>query len=84
MEAQEKPVVPPAKPKIIPIEKIQEIQKDTDQVIKISTEYLDNLVNMAAELIINKTQLSAYLDKLRAIGETLDMDKKRPERVFSK
>jgi len=32
---------------------------------------------MAAELIINKTQLSAYLDKLRAIGETLDKDKKR-------
>ena len=77
VEAPEKPVVPPAKPKIIPIEKIQEVQKDTDQVIKISTEYLDNLVNMAAELIINKTQLSAYLGKLRAIGETLDKDKKR-------
>ena len=77
VEAPEKPVVPPAKPKIIPVEKIQEVRKDTDQVIKISTEYLDNLVNMAAELVINKTQLSAYLDKLRAIGETLDNDKKR-------
>ncbi|MCK4559467.1 MAG: Hpt domain-containing protein [Calditrichia bacterium] len=77
VEAPEKPVVPPAKPKIIPVEKIQEDRKDTDQVIKISTEYLDNLVNMAAELVINKTQLSAYLDKLRAIGETLDNDKKR-------
>jgi chemotaxis protein histidine kinase CheA len=73
----EKPVVPPTKPKIIPVEKMQEARKDTDQFIKITTETLDNLVNMAAELIINKTQLSAYVDKLRSIGETLDDDKKR-------
>ena len=56
---------------------MQKAQKDTDQVIKITTETLDKLVNMAAELIINKTQLSAYVDKLRAIVESLDDDKKR-------
>jgi chemotaxis protein histidine kinase CheA len=75
-ETVDKPVVPPTKPKIIPVDKIRDTQKDADQVIKITTETLDNLVNMAAELVINKTQLSAYLDKLREIGETLDEDKK--------
>jgi len=77
IETPDKPVVPPTKPKIIPVEKIQDARKDTDQVIKITTETLDNLVNMAAELIINKTQLSSYLDKLRTIGESLDDDKKK-------
>jgi len=77
LEIEDKPVVPQTKPKIIPVEKMQEVYKDNDQVIKITTETLDNLVNMAAELIINKTQLSAYVDKLRSIVETLDDDKKR-------
>jgi len=76
-QIQEKPVVPQSKPKIIPVDKKQDVRKDTDQVIKIKTETLDNFVNMAAELIINKTQLSAYVDKLRSIGETLDDDKKK-------
>jgi chemosensory pili system protein ChpA (sensor histidine kinase/response regulator) len=75
-ELVDKPVVPQTKPKVIPVDKIKNAQKDVDQVIKITTETLDNLVNMAAELVINKTQLSAYLDKLREIGETLDEDKK--------
>ena len=72
-----KTVVPQTTPKIIPVEKMQEAYKDSDQVIKITSETLDNLVNMAAELIINKTQLSSYVDKLRSIVETLDDDKKR-------
>jgi chemotaxis protein histidine kinase CheA len=77
LELEDKPVVPQTKPKLIPAEKMQEVYKDTDQVIKITTETLDNLINMAAELIINKTQLSAYVDKLRSIVVTLDDDKKR-------
>jgi chemotaxis protein histidine kinase CheA/CheY-like chemotaxis protein len=77
LEPSDRPVVPSTKPKIIPVGKVQDVQKDADQVIKITTETLDNLVNMAAELVINKTQLSAYLDKLREIGDTLDGDKKR-------
>ena len=77
VQLDDRPVVPATKPKIIPVEKFKDSQKDVDQVIKITTETLDNLVNMAAELVINKTQLSAYLDKLREVGETLDVDKKR-------
>jgi len=76
-EGLDRPVVPSTKPKVIPVEKFKDAQKDIDQFIKITTETLDKLVNMAAELVINKTQLSAYLDKLREIGETLDDDKKR-------
>jgi chemosensory pili system protein ChpA (sensor histidine kinase/response regulator) len=74
---RDKPIIPHTTPKIIPVDKIRDTQKDIDQVIKITTETLDNLINMAAELVINKTQLSAYLDRLREIGETLDDDKKR-------
>ena len=71
------PEGPKTKPRVVEIDKTPEEQPDREQVIKITTEKLDNLVNMAAELVINKTQLSSYLDKLKKIGDTFEEDKKR-------
>ena len=48
---------------------------ESEQVIKISTNQLDQLVNMAAELVVNKTQLLNYLERLKKIGETIDQDR---------
>ena len=57
----------------------EQIKKSTSdensQQIKISTERLDNLINMAAELVINKTQLLNYVESLKKLG--LDLDKDR-------
>ena len=71
------PESPPTKPKVVGIENDTEIPAQNDQFIKITTDNLDKLINMAAELVINKTQLTSYLDKLRKIGETIEEDKKR-------
>jgi chemotaxis protein histidine kinase CheA/ActR/RegA family two-component response regulator len=48
---------------------------DQEQVIKITTERLDKLVNMAAELVVNKAQFLNYLDSLRKIGNVLEQGK---------
>lgn len=48
---------------------------ESKQLIKISTDRLDNLINMAAELVINKTQLINYLDSLKKLGIDLDKDR---------
>ena len=50
---------------------------DQEQVIKITTERLDKLVNMAAELVVNKSQFLNYLDSLRKIGNVLEQGKQR-------
>jgi chemosensory pili system protein ChpA (sensor histidine kinase/response regulator) len=76
-EKSAKPEQPLTKPKIVGIESEEEFPTKNDQFIKITTENLDKLINMAAELVINKTQLNSYLDKLRKIGETIEDDKKR-------
>ncbi len=48
---------------------------EQEQVIKITTERLDKLVNMAAELVVNKAQFLNYLDSLRKIGNILEQGK---------
>jgi len=70
--------IPPlSEPKLVGVENAVDLSADNEQFIKITTDNLDNLVNMAAELVINKTQLNAYLEKLRRIAETIENDKKR-------
>jgi chemosensory pili system protein ChpA (sensor histidine kinase/response regulator) len=71
------PLATEPRPKVMAMDQDIELRKDTDQVIKVTTDNLDNLVNMAAELVINKTQLSSYLDKLKNIGATFSEDKKK-------
>lgn len=49
---------------------------ENSQQIKISTDRVDNLINMAAELVINKTQLINYVDSLKKLGLDLDKDRR--------
>jgi chemotaxis protein histidine kinase CheA len=78
----------PAAVPVTEVDKIQEIKPrlketeaapassaDQEQVIKITTERLDKLVNMAAELVVNKAQFLNYLDSLRKIGNILEQGK---------
>lgn len=51
------------------------VSEENTQLIKITTDRLDNLINMAAELVINKTQLLNYVESLKKLG--LDLDKDR-------
>ncbi len=48
---------------------------ENQQLVKISTDRLDNLVNLAAELVINKTQLMNYIGSLKKLGIDLDKDR---------
>jgi len=61
---------------IIPESQTKSISNDNSQQIKITTERVDNLINMAAELVINKTQLINYVDSLKKLGLDLDKDRK--------
>jgi chemotaxis protein histidine kinase CheA/CheY-like chemotaxis protein len=63
--------------KSVRIDTAAEHPPDTEQVIKITTEKLDNLINMAAELVINKSQLTNYLEKLKEISSQIDTDKRK-------
>lgn len=50
---------------------------DEENVIKISTDYLDKLINMATELAIHRTELSGQLEHLKSIIQTFDHAKKQ-------
>ncbi len=50
---------------------------DDDSIIRIQTEYLDRLVDMTGDLMINQSQLSSNLDNLQRITTTMDSEKKR-------
>lgn len=62
-------------PKVITQEPAELPDDDTQQLVKISTDRLDNLINMAAELVINKTQLLNYIGSLKKLGIDLDKDR---------
>jgi len=69
-----KPVIPDVSETIeykTPISPVDESQQE----VKISTGRLDNLINMAAELVINKTQLLNYIESLKKLGIDLDKDR---------
>jgi len=67
---REIPVVP--SPKASPKKK-----SDDENIIKISTEYMDKLVDMASELMINQTQLGAHLHSLKDILSDIEGEKKQ-------
>jgi chemosensory pili system protein ChpA (sensor histidine kinase/response regulator) len=65
-----------SKTQIIAEQPKKSVSDENSQQIKISTERVDNLINMAAELVINKTQLINYVDSLKKLGLDLDKDRK--------
>ncbi len=48
-----------------------------ENIIKISTEYMDKLVDMASELMINQTQLGAHLQSLKSVLNDIEGEKKQ-------
>jgi len=50
---------------------------DQEHTIKLTTQRLDHLMNMAAGLIVNKTQLNNYLESMKAIVNRIDKDRNR-------
>lgn len=51
--------------------------KKDDNVIKINTDYLDNLVNMATELLVNRTELSSNFDNFKDLVNSIEDGKKQ-------
>ncbi len=51
--------------------------KEDEKNIRVSTDYLDKLVDMAADLVINQTQLSTYLDTFKKIISDIESGKKK-------
>lgn len=49
---------------------------EDENMIRLNTAYLDNLVNMATELVVNRTELSTNFEELKKIYTLLDSDKK--------
>ncbi len=49
---------------------------DDDNMIKITTSYLDKLVNMVTELVVNRTELAAYFENLKSLISGLETGKK--------
>jgi len=72
LQKSEVPVIRP-----VEIDKAPEVPKDAEKSIKITTERLDSFVNMAAELVINKTQLADQLDKLKDLRAKIDEDREK-------
>ncbi len=69
------PKIQDIKSQLIETKIIPSAAGDQEPVIKITTERLDKLVNMAAELVVNKAQFINYLDSLRKIGNVLEQGK---------
>ncbi len=70
---------PPQGPVIRRMDEKGADQLDIDQehTIKLTTQRLDHLMNMAAGLIVNKTQLNNYLESMKAIVNRIDKDRNR-------
>jgi len=51
--------------------------RNSGNVIKIDTEYLDNLVNMATDLVVNRTELTAHFEHLKKLLQTIENEKKQ-------
>ncbi len=50
-------------------------------IIKIDTGYLDNLVNMATELVINRTELTTHFDNFKKMLTDIESGKKQLHQV---
>ncbi len=51
--------------------------KEDENVIQMSTSYLDKLVNMATELLVNRTELVTYYEDLKKIVADIEIGKKQ-------
>jgi len=73
--------VPPAegdeKKETAPLPVVQASGRSGENVIKINTEYLDNLVNMATDLVVNRTELTAHFEHLKKLLQTIENEKKQ-------
>jgi len=65
------------KRKTTPAKTTAKKSKEDENVIKITTSYLDNLVNMATELLVNRTELTTYFDDLKKIVTDVESGKKQ-------
>ena len=48
-----------------------------DSVIKINTTYLDKLINMATELVVNRTELAGHFDTLKNLLANIEIGRKQ-------
>ena len=51
--------------------------REEDNIIKITTSDLDNLVNLSTEMLVNRTELTSYFDHLKKIISEVDTGKKQ-------
>jgi chemotaxis protein histidine kinase CheA/ActR/RegA family two-component response regulator len=63
---------------------IQTVTKDGENVVKVSTAYLDALVNMSTELVVNRTELSSHIEKLKELIEDADLSKRQIRKIENK
>ena len=66
------------------VKPIQAVTKDGDNVVKVSTAYLDALVNMSTELVVNRTELSSHIEKLKELIEDADLSKRQIRKIENK
>ncbi|MEJ2543783.1 MAG: response regulator, partial [Calditrichaceae bacterium] len=72
-----------AESKVIPAQKTSSTKssskkiKEDENVIRMSTSYLDKLVNMATELLVNRTELVTYYEDLKKIVSDVEIGKKQ-------
>ncbi len=64
--------IPALKPKSSEPVAVQE----SDNTLKVKTSYLDHLINLATEMLISRTELNSYFDKLKNLFYELDNRKK--------
>lgn len=50
---------------------------EEESILRISTEYMDKLVDMASELMVNQTQLGAHLHTLKEVLSDVEGEKKQ-------
>ncbi|HGY56546.1 MAG TPA: response regulator, partial [Caldithrix abyssi] len=75
-DQQEEIKTPPKKKRGRPKKTATAAKSEDDNVIKISTGYLDNLVNMASELVVSRTEMASYFENLKEILAEVEQEKK--------
>jgi len=68
---------PASRKKITPVKTGVKKAREEDNIIKITTSDLDNLVNLSTEMLVNRTELTSYFDHLKKIISEVDTGKKQ-------
>ena len=63
---------------------IRPVAADGDNAVKVSTTYLDALVNMSTELVVNRTELSSHIEKLKKLLGDADLSKRQIRKIGTK